>query len=214
MKCFKVAMLLALMMSVAPAHGGTAPTQITSPQVITTSGHYILANDITSATGGFAIEIEASDVHLDLNGHTINAPQGSGVGITFFPGSTNSPENVRVHNGTIVAANQGVGIFGSYCVVRGLTITAGESGYGINIEQGQFNHVAGCVIIGVSPTAGPGQSARAALTTFLASNNVIQNCTLEGVFVDSILEDDQAGSNATVVGNNTWTGIQFANPTQ
>jgi hypothetical protein len=52
------------------------------------------------------------------------------------------------------------------------------------------------------------------LTTFVASNNLFQNCTLEGTFTDTILEDDQAGSLATVVGNNTWTGIQFANPTQ
>jgi hypothetical protein len=157
MKKFNFAILSAFMLSVAVAHGGTPPTQISSSQVITVPGHYILANDIASASGGFGIEIQASDVHLDLDGHTINAPQGSGVGITFFPGTATSPSNVRVTNGAIVAASYGITIYGSYCIVRGLTITAGESG------------------------------------------NVFQNCTLEGVFVDSILEDDQAGSNATVL---------------
>jgi hypothetical protein len=213
MKKFKFTLLSALMLSVAVAHGGIPPTQITSPQVITVPGHYILANDIT-ATGAFGIEIQASDVNLDLNGHMINSPQGTGVGNTFFPGTATSPNNVRVTNGGIVAAGEGIRIYGSYCMVSGLTITIGEGGYGIDILQGQFNRVANCVIIGVSPTPGPLQHARAALTTFVASNNAIQDCTLEGIFTDTILEDDQAGSFATVVGNNNWTGIQFANPTQ
>jgi len=214
MKKFKFALLAALMLSAAVAHGDIPPTQITSPQVITVPGHYILVNDVTSASGGFGIEIQASDVNLDLNGHTINAPQGHGVGITFLSGTATSPNNVRVHNGGITAAGQGIEIFGSYCMVSGLTITVGQSGYGINIEHGQFNRVANCVIIGVSPAASQGQFARVALTTFLASNNSFQNCTLEGTFIDSFTEDDQAGSFATVVGNNTWTNIQFANPTQ
>lgn len=197
------------MLSVAVAHGGIPPTQITSPQVITVPGHYILANDITSASGGYAIEIQASNVNLDLNGHTINASLNNGVGITFSPGTATPVDNVRITNGAIVAAGEGITMYGSYCMVSGLTITT--SFIGIEILQGQFNHVADCVIIG--PSLFP-QHARAALMTTLASNNAFQNCTLEGVFIDSIQEDDQAGSFATVVGNNTWTGIQFANPTQ
>jgi hypothetical protein len=39
-----------------------------------------------------------------------------------------------------------------------------------------------------------GQFARAAFELFLAGNNVIQGCTLSGVFIDKILEDDQSGS--------------------
>ena len=37
-------------------------------------GNYVLANDITEPTGANAgIEIQASDVTLNLNGHTITA---------------------------------------------------------------------------------------------------------------------------------------------
>ena len=169
-------------------------------------------NDITSASGGYAIEIQASDVNLDLNGHTINATLNNGVGITFFPGTATPVNNVRVTNGAIVAAGEGIKMYGSYCMVSGLTITT--SFIGIAILQGQFNHVANCVLIGVSTTPGPLQHARTALMTTLASNNAFQNCTLEGIFTDTIVEDDQAGSFATVVGNNTWTDIQFAQPTQ
>jgi hypothetical protein len=212
MKKFKFTLLSALMLNVAVAHGGIPPTQITSPQVITVPGHYILANDITSASGGYAIEIQASDVNLDLNGHTINASLNNGVGITFSPGTATPVNNVRLTNGAIVAAGEGIKMYGSYCMASGLTITT--SFIGIEILQGQFNHVANCVIIGVSLTPPPLQHARAALMTTLASNNAFQDCTLEGIFLDSIVEDDQALSFATVVGNNTWTGIQFANRTQ
>jgi hypothetical protein len=56
-----------------------APTRIMAPLIITVSGSYVLANDITATSGGAAIEIQASEVTLNLNGHTINASQGDGI---------------------------------------------------------------------------------------------------------------------------------------
>jgi hypothetical protein len=58
-----------------------------------------------------------------------------------------------------------------------------------------------------------GQTARAAFGVFPASRNTIQNNTLAGIYVDTIEEDDQAGTFLTVIGDNTFTGNQFANPT-
>jgi hypothetical protein len=58
-----------------------------------------------------------------------------------------------------------------------------------------------------------GQTGRAAFNLFLASHNTIPNNTLAGIYVDTIQEDDQAETFLTVVGDNTFTGNQFAGPT-
>jgi hypothetical protein len=114
-----------------------------------------------------------------------------------------------VSNGQIVAAGYGVIIYGSSCLVDGLNVTIGQSGTPIEIEHGNFNRVHNCVL-----SAATGQTARAAFTLFLTSHNTIQNNTLAGIYDDTIQEDDQAGTFATVVGDNTFIGNQFASPTQ
>ena len=60
------------------------PTAITTcPFVITTPGQYYLATDLTCPGGGITIE-PVSDVHLQLNGHTIQGPSfGAGVEVLF-----------------------------------------------------------------------------------------------------------------------------------
>jgi hypothetical protein len=205
---FSALLALALIASIGSLQA--APTKITAPQIITVPGSYVLANDITGTSGGAVIEIQASDVTLNLNGHTITATQGDGVIIDQFVGNNTNVTLVNVHvsNGQIVAGNTGVIIFGSSCLVNGLNITTSQSGFGIEIEHGNFNRVHSCVLN--VPT---GQTARAAFDLFLASHNTIQNNTLTGVYVDTIEEDDQAGTFATVIGDNTFSGNQFASPT-
>lgn len=177
------------------------PTRIMAPQIITVPGSYVLANDIAGTSGIAVIEIQASDVTLNLNGHTITA-QGSAITIDEFV------VNAHVSNGLIVAGAQGVLNFGSSCLVNGLNIEVSASATPIVIEHGNFNRVHSCVL-----SAATGQTARAAFSLFLTSHNTIQNNTLVGIFVDTIQEDDQAGASATVIGDNTFSGNQFANPT-
>jgi hypothetical protein len=178
-----------------------APTQITAPKIITVPGSYILANDISGTSGIAVIEIQASDVTLNLNGHTITAT-GAGITIDEFVGNNTGNAtlvNAHVSNGRIVAG--GVVIFGSSCLVNGLNISS--SGTPISIEHGNFNRVHSCVLS--MPT---GQTGRAAFNLFLTSHNLIQ----AGIYFDTIQEDDQAGA-FTVVGDNTFSGNQFASPT-
>jgi hypothetical protein len=111
--------------------------------------------------------------------------------------------NARVSNGRIVAAGSGVAISGSECLITGLNITTNFIGF--NIDHGQFNRVQNCVLTG--------QQARTPFSLFLTSHNTIQNCTLAGTFLDTIEEQDQAGAAYTVIGNNTFSGIQWASPT-
>jgi hypothetical protein len=168
----------------------------------TLPGSYGLANDIAGTSGIAVIEIRANDVTLNLNGHTITA-QGAGITIDEFV------VNAHVSNGQIVAGAQGVVIFGSSCLVNGLNIGVSASGTPIVIEQGDLNRVQGCVL-----SAATGQTASAAFSLFITSHNTIQNNTLARIFVDTISEDDQAGASATVIGDNTFSGNQFANPTR
>ena len=85
------------------------PTRITTPKIITDPGSYVLANDIIGTTAGNVIEIQASDVTLNLNGHTITASQGSGIFIDQFVGNNTGNAtlvNAHVSNGKIVAAGR------------------------------------------------------------------------------------------------------------
>jgi hypothetical protein len=54
----------------------------------------------------------------------------------------------------------------------------------------------------------------APFSLFLTSHNTIQNNTLTGTFGNTIEEQDQGGPSFIVVGDNTFSGNQFANPTQ
>jgi hypothetical protein len=116
----------------------TAPlARITTSEDITVPGNYILANDV-AGTGGAGIEIDASNVKLNLNGHTVSG--GDGIGI--------EGENVHVYNGRVVGSNVGVLIIGSYCLVHDLNITA--SGFPVFIEFGNSNRVRNCVLSAVA----------------------------------------------------------------
>jgi hypothetical protein len=199
---------LSLIMSATSLQAASPPTRIMAAQSITAPGSYVLANDITGTSGGGAIEIQASDVTLNLNGHTITSARGSGIIIDGSDTNNVPLVNAHVSNGKIVAANQGVAILGSSCLVNGLNITVSSSGTPISIKNGNFNRVNSCVL-----SAATGQTGSAAFSLFLTSHNVIQNNTLAGIYSDTIQEDDQAGAFGTVVGDNTFSGNQFASPT-
>ena len=95
---------------------------IGSPATIDQSGSYILTSDLfVPGSVGVGISITASDVWLDLNGHTITAPGNlSGAGIRIL-----NAQNVSVKNGNIVNALMGVVVVNSVNVrLEGLSIRA------------------------------------------------------------------------------------------
>lgn len=77
---------------------------IGSPATIDQPGSYILTNDLfIPGTAAVGITITASDVSLDLNGHTITGPGNlTGTGIRI-----SGARNVTVRNGFIVNAFMG-----------------------------------------------------------------------------------------------------------
>jgi hypothetical protein len=180
MKNLKYVALPALVLIASIGLLQAAPTPIMAPKIIMVPGSYILANDIAGTSGIAVIEIQASDVTLNLNGHTITAT-GAGVTIDEFVGNNTGNAtlvNAHVSNGQIVAGAQGVLISGSSCLVDGLKITVSQSATPIVIEHGNSNRVHSCVL-----SAATGQTASAAISLFLTSHNTIQNNTLTGIYL-------------------------------
>ncbi|MBL8240169.1 MAG: right-handed parallel beta-helix repeat-containing protein [Bryobacterales bacterium] len=95
---------------------------IASPTTIDQPGAYILTSDIfIPGSAGVGIAVTASDVTLDLNGHTITAPGNlTGAGIRIA-----NAQNVTVRNGNIVNALMGAVVMNSVNVrLEGLSIRA------------------------------------------------------------------------------------------
>ncbi len=197
--------LLALVLAafIGSLQGATPPTRIVSAQVITRSGSYVLANDITGN-----IDIQASDVSVNLDRHTVTGR----ITIEGHVGNnTGNPllSNAHVYNGQIVSGKVGVVISGSSCLVNDLKITVGQSGTPIWIEHGRYNRVQGCVLS--VPT---GQTGRSVFNLFLTGRNTVLNNTISGIYYNTILKDNQAFPYGTMVGNNTFADNEFVNPTQ
>jgi hypothetical protein len=205
MKNLRFSALLALVLaaSIGSLQAATPPTRIMSAQVITTPGSYVLANDITGN-----IDIQASHVSVNLDRHTVT---GSIMIEGHIGNNTGNLSllNAHVYNGKIVSGNVGVRISGSSCLVNNLNITVGQSGTPIWIEHGSYNRVQGCVL-----SVPPGKTGRSVFNLFLTRQNTVVNNTISGIYYDTILKDNKAWTYATMVGNNTFSGNQFLNPTQ
>jgi hypothetical protein len=107
--------LLGLTVGVA-ASGRAETTQCTAvsavPAIIDTPGVYCLTADLEFAPPlGAAIRIEASDVLLDLNGHTLSGPGASGT--QAYGILADERANVRVRNGVVRGFNSGIFLTGS-----------------------------------------------------------------------------------------------------
>jgi hypothetical protein len=92
--------------TVLSAQSHCSPIAITQPTIITTPGHYCLANDLSGETALITILGSlANDIMLDLNGHTLNS---DAFGIAF-DGSF-SHKNIEIFNGSIVGGVFGIAI--------------------------------------------------------------------------------------------------------
>ena len=84
------------------AYGADGQIKITQPDsfpvVIDQPGSYVLTSNITLSTDANGIVIDASNVTLDLNGHAIIGPGGSGSGNGIY---AYSRHNITIKNGTV-----------------------------------------------------------------------------------------------------------------
>jgi hypothetical protein len=105
----------ALILAIAAARVGPAAaetircTAITAaPYTITSPGKYCLTREIaTTMTGGAAITIDADDVVLDLNAHTLD---GRGAGTSTLASGVYALQrrNITIRNGTIEGFERGI----------------------------------------------------------------------------------------------------------
>ena len=110
MKKLTFAFVFAALTLTAPAHAETVNcTAITSlPYIITAPGVYCLTGDLyTSMSSGYAIDIQAQFVVIDLNGHRLGGGSG-GLGTQAIGIHALNQNGITIKNGTIRAFYQGV----------------------------------------------------------------------------------------------------------
>jgi parallel beta-helix repeat (two copies) len=130
---FSLTILIGLLFPLTKIGQADPPVSINSCQTITTRGHYKLVADLTSFDT--CITVNASHVHLDLNGHTITGPFNfadgpSGimvVGVTHV--DINGP-------GVITNFGRGVDFEGvDFSEVKDVTSTSNFFGFVVNRDS-------------------------------------------------------------------------------
>jgi parallel beta-helix repeat protein len=160
-------------------------TKITScPFTISAPGEYLVTADCTVPSAGTGITISASNVHLNLGGHTLTQPSGGlGIGIVVTGAS-----NVHINNGTVQGLLGGIVLSGaSGNLLNGLTVS--NNLIGIELD-GSGNSITGNSITGSS----------AGILVGSGSGNTIQSNTATSNFFGILVV---GGTGNTVQGNNT-----------
>ena len=158
------------------------------PYTITTAGTYYFTRDLyyTAATG-IAVTIEAGDVTIDLNGHTLIATAGAAntaVGI-----SSNHFNSLTITDGSIRGFLTGISLASTGDSLSNLFVTANfRTGILINGDNTQILNDRICNI-GGSTVASAVSTAGISLTGTYAA---IASCGIENVFAA-----DTAGHSAT-----------------
>ncbi len=119
----------AVFATVSPASAETINcTPITSvPFVITAPGVYCLTRSfVTNMSDGYAIDIQANNVVLDLNGHRLGKA-GAGLGTLAGGIGAGDRQNVTVRNGTVRGFASAVSL-------------GGHNSYGIVVEDIRADH--------------------------------------------------------------------------
>ncbi len=186
----------------------TGPTLIFSlPTIIEQPGSYMLGRNLTS-TGGAGISIAASNVTLDLGGHTLSGAGGGTDAIVLVGNLT----NVTVRNGQIVNWT-GAGVWDgatpdSNVRVERIAVTGTGFGGIECVESGVV--IDSCMIRGGSPgvAVGPASIIRDTRITGAADFGIvaaqrvaISGCTIENAGFTGVL----AGANMSITGT-TVTG--------
>ena len=179
----KKSLVLVLAFSIV-AGLGYAETINQVPTTITKSGYYEFEKDLTySSTSGFAISVAASNVIIDLKGHTLTSTvagftNGIGINVGHNAAEQGDFTNIAVQNGTISAFRIGVIVATDQNTVQNLRLL--NNAEGVTSVSTSFNVVQNCLIIG--PAGGKGLGVYLLFCSADAvKNNQLGNC-LYGVY--------------------------------
>ncbi|MEJ2422412.1 MAG: NosD domain-containing protein [Acidobacteriota bacterium] len=199
---------LGLVLWAAPAWASNGRIPIDAPgTVISAPGSYYLVADLDAGgTGGDAIDVEASHVTIDLNGHTITADSGAdGVSTALASGPV---ENVRITGGRINGGLRGTYLTGvTACRVDHVTFT-GQAYYPIGViaptgatAMAQIDHN---IILASGANSGISGSG---IQGGLMTDNVVKG-TARAIFLNNCYEIQIARNNCS---QNTSNGIALVN---
>ena len=189
---------------------------------------YSVTANLTETTPGVScITIGASDVAIDLQGHTITGPgsaMGFGFGITD-DGNINPFTNIIIANGTIKGFGSGIGLASTYVTVSNINATQNTYGMDLNANSAVSNSQANNNSYGLIFDSGNNTISNSAANnnqgggiTINGSNNAIINTPAggngsDGIFItegnntitNSPVKGNKSGGIAIAGGNNTVT---------
>src|SRR5262245_705805 len=205
-------------LALVPARIGAARPQLIDScgTVITAPGVYRLSQDLICELGEVAaIRIEADDVTIHLNGHTIHSDEADDedTGIVSFSDRT------RLYGGgTIANFDIGILLRGSDGRVSNLTLINNDVG----MDVGGSNHVvtSNLVVESVGETVAAGVGIRVSgLDSVFRSNQVIDGGTgilADGPAAGNLIQANRAFGNVLDAGDahgncdaTTWTANRF-----
>ncbi|WP_248910333.1 NosD domain-containing protein [Halocatena marina] len=194
----------ASLLAIKPA---SAQTPINSCTTITSSGEYILTQNITNSSATTCIDIQASDVVFDGNGHTIDGIDNNSSFGVFARGVSS---DVTVTNLTSTDWRDGIIYLSSDNGTVENTITKsnfqGIYGAGdMNNNSINNNKVVNNTADGIILFGGPSSPT----TNNTLSNNYVSGNRLSGIYFDRVTPDNTIVNNTVV--NNGLTGIELSN---
>lgn len=139
--------LMVATLTLAPAVADEGRIPVFGPTVITQPGHYIMTRDI-SISGGHAIAIQANNVTLDLDGHTIVSNGAGASDDAIAVSSALASVGVVIRNGRIQGGYNGISsdnVNGVRLRIQGVEIMRSASS-AILVLSGEQVDIEGCYV--------------------------------------------------------------------
>ena len=158
------------------------------PYVITSSGNYQLQSNLTYAGQRNAIEVEAANVLINLNGFSITNTGNGVYGVLI-----QKRENLTIRNGTISGFQAGVVLAGSQS--RAVNLQLVKNVFGVQVLAGNST-VQDCFIIGTgTQQTGNGIQVSASASGVLVKGNQVSE------FIVGIVTSGSGSGSSAFVGN-------------
>lgn len=107
MRKFAIPAVLLLAIAVTPGRADEGRIPVFSQTTITAPGHYIVTRDFSYASGS-GVEIQANNVTLDLNGHTITGPACGTTEAAIEIDTNSATQGIVIRNGRLLSGCFGI----------------------------------------------------------------------------------------------------------
>ena len=135
----KTTLALAILLPLGIGATSLAAQTISDCGPVTAPGTYTVTTDITAPPDTNCITISASEVAIDLQGHTISGSGFSSGIIAGFGAGTAPLQNIIIANGTITGFNQNINLIVDYVLISNITVV--EGGFSGISNSGSVNVV-------------------------------------------------------------------------